>query len=210
MSKLKPRVVVIGAIIAIVLVAGGFYVRLSRQDQNLSIAKAQDHYYKNEYVEVIAQLSPLDLQSLNYQTMKILADSYRRLDKQEDFRKVNELMTQRFAENTEDLVRQGNLALSNNDQVLAKEKFHRALELDRNNFTAYLGLANVEKIDGNYEEAIVQLEPGLAYSSIKIDLLIEIAQLAELAKDHEEARSAYGQVLAIDPNHLIAKSKVGE
>jgi Flp pilus assembly protein TadD len=100
------------------------------------------------------------------------------------------------------LVDTGWLYLSNNNDTLAKIHFGTALEKDPEMTEAYIGLAKVFQMQGNYAAAEASLQKALELQPDSVPAEVGLAQLARLQKKYSEAIEAINRAMAIAPDDI--------
>ena len=107
----------------------------------------------------------------------------------------------------------GDLYFQKRDYPQAIHEFNAAFTADaenphtRNNLIAvYHKYGQVLDHQKRYDQAITQLEKGLALAPAHINLRLSLAYVYARAKDFDSAERGFGEILALEPNNLQAKT----
>lgn len=109
----------------------------------------------------------------------------------------------------------GDLYFQKRDYPQAIHEFNAAFTADaenphtRNNLIAvYHKYGQVLDHQKRYDQAITQLEKGLALAPAHINLRLSLAYVYARAKDFDSAKRGFGEILALEPDNLQAKTGV--
>jgi len=100
-------------------------------------------------------------------------------------------------------VYRGLAALKDESLVVANVEFSQALSLNPASIGASLGLARIDVIKGDLEEAGTKLERILTTSPVSIEALLLAAELAVINQRYDVSRDYYDRVIAIDENNTV-------
>lgn len=107
----------------------------------------------------------------------------------------------------------GDLYFQKRDYPQAIHEFNAAFTADaenphtRNNLIAvYHKYGQVLDHQKRYDQAITQLEKGLALAPAHINLRLSLAYVYARAKDFDSAERGFGEILALEPDNLQAKT----
>ncbi len=100
-------------------------------------------------------------------------------------------------------VYRGLAALKDESLVVANVEFSQALSLNPASIGASLGLARIDIIKGDLEEAGTKIERILTTSPVSIEALLLAAELAVINQLYDVSRDYYDRVIAIDENNTV-------
>jgi len=148
-------------------------------------------------------LKTTNQKSLTDQSKVLLAKAYLIQKKHENLFGIalNDSMSREAIENIR--VHRGLAALKDESLVVANVEFSQALSLNPASIGASLGLARIDIIKGDLEEAGTKLERILTTSPVSIEALLLAAELAVINQRYDVSRDYYDRVIDIDENNTV-------
>lgn len=102
----------------------------------------------------------------------------------------------------------GQIALRNQNSGKAESAFQKATELDKNNVTAFILLANVQVSRGSVDQAIGGYHRALQSNPRDIHLYVSLASLLETRNEWQQAEGYYQKALEIQPDYALAANNL--
>tara|TARA_B100000446_G_scaffold63665_1_gene60291 strand:- start:3145 stop:5916 length:2772 start_codon:yes stop_codon:yes gene_type:complete len=95
-------------------------------------------------------------------------------------------------------------ALSGQFSLIAKEEFSEAKQLSPSSVLAELGLARIDALEGDIEQAQARVEAILERDPSSVEALLLAGEQRTNSEDYSSAYERFSQVLLLEPNHLMA------
>jgi tetratricopeptide (TPR) repeat protein len=102
----------------------------------------------------------------------------------------------------------GQVALRNQDSGKAERAFQKSTELDKNNVTAFILLADVQVSRGSVDQAIGGYQRALQSNPRDIHLYVSLASLLETRNEWQQAEGYYQKALQIQPDYALAANNL--
>ena len=154
-------------------------------------------------------LMALEREPKNFYALYGLADCYRGLNQQENsviyWNKILEI----DPNNKVILTRAGDAYRTLGQLAIAKSYYNKALDIDHDIYAA-IGLALIDKIEGNFEEAIEKFKKLIENDPKNLRLYIDLANCYMDFGKIKEAEQVLIDFLAIEPKNLMAKNALGK
>jgi tetratricopeptide (TPR) repeat protein len=102
----------------------------------------------------------------------------------------------------------GEVELRNQDSAKAEQALQKAVDLDKNNVTAFLMLSSVQVSLGSVDQAIAGYHSALQANPRDIRIYVALGSLLETRNQWQEAEDLYKKALEIQPDYALAANNL--